>query len=319
LVASRPERKNSVSHALAFARSDGPPRPRGKPPADTAAAVAAVLDRPDRGLDYFEAKLAFDAVVDPSLDADAARAEVARLTGEARRLAGPAADDAGRVAALRTILYQAGPWNGHRPFAYDPGDPEGLRIANKLLPNYLSRRLGQCVSMPILFLILAERLGLDVALAHAPSHIFVRHRLPDGRTANLETTSGGHPAREDWIRASFPMSDRAIASGLYLRSLGRREAVVAMAGTILEHLADRGLLEESEATAALLLRHSPRDLHAMLSLATAQARMLERDFHAQYASPFLIPAPLRPRHALLAHSNRILFAAAEALGWEEPR
>jgi hypothetical protein len=115
------------------------------------------------------------------------------------------------------------------------------------------------------------------------------------------------------------MSDRAIASGLYLRSLGRREAVVAMAGTILEHLTGQGRLEESEATAALLLRRSPRDLHAMLSLASARARMLERDFHARYASPFLIPAPLRPRHALLAHSNRMLFAAAEALGWEEPR
>jgi len=174
--------------------------------------------------------------------------------------------------------------------------------------------------MPILFLVLGERLGLDVSLALAPSHIFVRHRLPDGRTASLETTSGGHPARDEWIRACFPMSERAIASGLYLRSLGRREAVVAMAGTVNEHLTDQGRLEETEATAKLLLlRHSPRDLHAMLTLATARTRMLERDFHSKFRSPFLIPAALRPRYAMLTHSCRKLAAVAEALGWEEPR
>lgn len=223
------------------------------------------------------------------------------------------------VAALRTVLREAGPWNHHRPFAYDPDDPEGARIANNLLANYLSRRLGQCVSMPILFLVIGERLGLDLSLALAPSHIFVRHRLRDGRTANLETTSGGHPARAEWIRATFPMSDRAIESGLYLRSLGRREAVVVMAGIVLEHLADQGRLEEAEATAALLLRHSPRDLHAMLTLASVQARMLQRDFLSRYRSPFLIPAALRARCARLTQSNRTLFAAAEALGWEEPR
>nr|MDP8994478.1 hypothetical protein [Pseudomonadota bacterium] len=49
-----------------------------------AAAVAAVLDRTDEALDYLDAKLAFDALVDPSLDGHRAREEVARLAEEGR-------------------------------------------------------------------------------------------------------------------------------------------------------------------------------------------------------------------------------------------
>jgi hypothetical protein len=71
--------------------------------------------------------------------------------------------------------------------------------------------------MPILFLIIADR--LDVALVCAPNHIFVRYAAPDGHVFNLETTSGAHPARLDWFRQEMPMSDRALSSGLYMRSI----------------------------------------------------------------------------------------------------
>lgn len=54
--------------------------------------------------------------------------------------------------------------------------------------------------MPILFLILGDRLGLDMALASAPLHMFVRWRDSSGRTLSLETTSGAHPARDAWFR-----------------------------------------------------------------------------------------------------------------------
>ena len=103
-------------------------------------------------------------------------------------------------------------------FDYDMSDPDGARLPNKLLHNYLRHRLGQCVSMPILFLILGERLELNVALARAPAHFFIRYTAPDGKAWNLETTSGAHPARLDWFRQNMPMSERALESGLYMRA-----------------------------------------------------------------------------------------------------
>jgi regulator of sirC expression with transglutaminase-like and TPR domain len=195
---------------------------RTNPPA-IAAAVEAILSAPDADLDYAEAKLALDLLVDPWLNTDAARAELDRLTDAALRLAGPGAHPGQKLAALRGLIYEPGPWNEERPFAYDQSDPDGTFIPNKMLANYLARRVGNCVSMPVLFLILAERIGLDMALAAAPFHIFVRHCMPDGRIINLETTSGAHPARDEWYHQLAPMSDRALASGIICaRSTGAK-------------------------------------------------------------------------------------------------
>lgn len=311
-------RRQEMPAALVAGPSSGPSadllRGRREPPADPAGTVAAVLDRTEAELDYLDAKLAFDAVVDPSADKDAARAEVERLAGEALGLCGAGAASARRLAALRTVIYESGPWNGHRPFRYDHNGFKAIRP--KLLASYLSTRLGNCVSMPVLFLILAERLGLDVAFASAPCHLYVRHRDELGRVINLEPTSGAEPARDVWIRQNFRISDRAVESGLYMRSLPRREGIAAMAETVVHHLKEKRRWEEVVAVCEVVLRHSPRDIIALTNLGTACANILRAEFLDKYRSVFLIPVPLRARYSLLLHKNHEAFAKAEALGWE---
>lgn len=168
--------------------------------------------------------------------------------------------------------------------------------------------------MPVLFLILAERLGLEVALASAPHHIFVRHHLSEGRIGNLETTSGAHPARDSWYRRNFPMTDRALVNGLYMRSLGRREGVALMASTVMESLASRQRHDDVIAVAGAILRHDSRADYALLAQASAYGALIGA-FRARYPNPFLVPAHVRSRYHFLIERNRSLFAAAEALGW----
>jgi hypothetical protein len=135
--------------------------------------------------------------------------------------------------------------------------------------------------MPILFLILADRLGLDMALAEAPLHMFVRWRDESGGTLNLETTSGAHPARDAWFRHNMPMTDLALANGLYMRSLGRREGVTLMAHTLLESLMVQSRYGDVIEVADVILGHGRRDVYAMLKKATAartsSARSSRRD------------------------------------------
>lgn len=280
-----------------------------------AAALAAVLAWPERELDYADAKLAIDQLADPRLDIVGAAAELDRLTKAASALFGPAAGPNARLLALRRLIYEAGPWNDRRPFAYDHDDPLGQSPRSRLLPVYLATRLGNCVSMPILFLILADRLALDMSLASAPLHIFVRWRDSSGGTLNLETTSGAHPARDVWFRKNMPMTDLALANGLYMRSLGRGEGVALMAHTLLERLMDQGRHADAIEVADVILGHSPRDVYAMLKKATACGHIIRTDFEAHYPHPFLIPMPQRLRYLELARLNRELFATAERLGW----
>lgn len=265
--------------------------------------------------DFSSAKLAFDSLVNPSLDGAPVSRVVDRLSEHARELAGANADDTHKLAAVRTVIYQPGAWNDNRPFAYDMRDPLGRDIQNKLLATYVRRRLGNCVSMPILFLILADRLGLNVGLATAPHHVFVRYTTPAGRAVNLETTSGGHPARDVWYRENMPMTDAAIANGIYMRTLSRRESVAHMAMIVVELLAGSQRHQDVIDVTGTILEHSPNDIAALLYQASAYGAMFTQEFEQRYPTPGSIPPELHGRHMMLAEMNASLFARAEALGW----
>lgn len=283
---------------------------------DPAAVVRAALDVPEAALDYGAAKLAFDRLIDPATaDIDVA-GRLDQLEATARRLAGPGAGPDARLAALRRSLYEPGPWNEGRPFAYDQADPLGYGIANKLLANYLTTRRGNCVSMPALMLILGERLGLPVALAQAPAHVFLRYRDERGREHNLETTSGAHPARDAWYREQMPMSDRSVASGLYLSSLSRPDGVALLATTVLEHLRAEHRWQALLDTALAILAHVPRDATSLIfcGLAYEQFRMELAD---RFSSALLVPPLLRVHWQMLVQRRDLAFDAALALGWEE--
>lgn len=166
-------------------------------PADT---VRAVLAAPDSELSYERAKLTFDALIAPELEVEdnwaAVTAEIDQLASAADRIAA-GGSDVDKLKAARQVIYEAGAWNANRPFVYDHDDPYGQTLRNKLLATYLDTRRGNCVSMPILQLIVAERLGLNVSLSTAPLHVFMRYTNPtNGRSIAIESTSGGHPARE---------------------------------------------------------------------------------------------------------------------------
>lgn len=283
--------------------------------ADPVATVRAALSVDDAGLDYGQAKLAFDQLVEPANDGDVL-AQLNRMADDARRLAGPSATPDATFAALRRLIYDAGPWNDGRPFAYDMGDPLGQRIGNKLLATYLATRRGNCISMPVLLLILADKLGLDMALATAPLHVFLRYRSESGRVHNIEATSGGHPARDKWYYEQTPMTDLAIANGLYMRSLTKREGVASMATTVLEHLIGQSRFTEALGVSEAILQHAPRDSYTMVKRGTVFGEMMQAEFTRKYRIPALIPVPLRSRYLMLARKNYSAFETAEALGWE---
>lgn len=252
---------------------------------DPVAAIRQALSAPDHDLDYLQAKLAFDGVIDPALDVDMVIDSVGRLVDQARRLAGPDAPEAVRLGTGRKLLFDAGPWNDDRPIEYDHTDPFGRSRPNKLLHYVLEHRLGQCVSMPILFLIIADKLGLDVGLCSAPEHMFVRYTDPSGRVINIEATSGGHPARDSFIREQSPMSDRSIESGLYMRTLGRRESIALMASTVIEHLARQRRYRELIETAEIILRHDFRSETTLVHFGSAFGRLADA-YDERYGSPF---------------------------------
>lgn len=81
--------------------------------------------------------------------------------------------------------------SGHKPFSYDFKDNTGEKdYRNAFVTKCLATGTGQCASLPIVYLLLAEALGTTAYLSIAPQHTFIKYRDKDGNIVNYEPTTG---------------------------------------------------------------------------------------------------------------------------------
>jgi len=281
--------------------------------------VKTILQQPESIMDLAVVKLTIDKMIEPSIDINANLKKIDSIVVQILAMAGSNSSSNAKLLALKRYLYEKGPWNNNEPYQYDFADPRGTKINNKLLPTYLATKKGNCVSMPFLFVVLGQRLGLDVSASTAPEHYFVKYTDPDvGITYNLETTSGANPTRDMWYRQEMPMTDEAIANGIYLQALTKRETAALMATILAENFAERREPEKVIAIADAVLPFYPKNIGLILGKGSAYSRLIKRDFEAKYPRPVDIPATEVPYFHFLAAQNRFWFAKAESLGWQQP-
>lgn len=280
--------------------------------------LQAIFELPDDEIDLARVKLTIDQMIDRSIDVEHALKQIDAMVSTLQQQFPFKSNNQEKLEALRRYLHQPGPWNDARPFSYDLDDPFGHNLNNKLLTSYLSTRKGNCVSMPVLFVILGQRIGRDVTLAAAPEHIFVKYRDEAGNLYNLETTSGAEFARDVWIRQSMPMTDEAIAKGAYMRPLSKREAAVLMSNILSEFYAARNQELERAHLAQLQLKHDPISIMAVLNMASVYSKTL-----SSYRSRMLfmaLPDPNEEREIYIQLQQKLNYwhAQALALGWRHP-
>jgi regulator of sirC expression with transglutaminase-like and TPR domain len=280
--------------------------------------VRSVLATTDTRIDLARAKLMLDRTVDPATDVDGSLRQIASIAETIKTMTGASATPIEKLAAVRRYLYVAGSWNQFRAYAYDRADPLGTNIREKLLANYLNTRIGNCVSLPILFIILGDRLGVHVTASTVPFHVLARY-VDDakGKAFNIEATSGGYPARDAWYREKLPMTDEAVRNGVYLKTLSKRETVAVMAEIVLEHLMAQKRFHEVPPISDLIMDAYPQDTSALLAKGSAYAGLIQVEFRSRFPTPADIPLDLRATYMMYAQENRTAFAKAEALGWRE--
>lgn len=101
------------------------------------------------------------------------------------------------------------------PFSYDFIDIFGNNDQTKgFVTKLLNTKTGQCHSLPLLYLILAEELNANAYLAFAPNHSYVKFGN-QYYSFNFETTNGTF-VTDEWIVASGYISPTAIKNQLYL-------------------------------------------------------------------------------------------------------
>ena len=80
----------------------------------------------------------------------------------------------------------------HSPYGYDYDDYAGEKdMRNLFLTKCLATGYGQCSSMPAVYLVLAEALGVKAYLSLAPYYSFIKYPDNSGFIVNYEPTSIG--------------------------------------------------------------------------------------------------------------------------------
>ncbi|WP_275789089.1 transglutaminase family protein [Pararhizobium gei] len=243
------------------------------------------------------------------------KAAIERMAMDVKAMAGEGAKSTEKLVALKRYLYEGGAWNENRPFQYDFADPLGEKPANRLLRRYLTTRRGNCITMPMLMVFVGQRSGLKMTLAEAPLHVFIKYTDDDGVVWNLEPTNGGGFTRDVWYRQKLPMSDKAVANGVYLRALSHEEAAVLIASFLVEHQIDAGDFEGAIAVSDVLLRHYPTFAYGLVKKGSAYAGLLRRELAGKYTRMEDIPADLKAKADQWYGQNMQAFAKAEAMGW----
>lgn len=269
------------------------------------------------GRDVLDVKLAIDAMLEPSARIDESRAAVNELSTTLLPWAKGARTSHDKLKVLRRFIYEAGPWNSYRPFVYDMADPSGKNPNNQMLTSYLQTRLGNCVTMPILVMILGRRLGLRMTLVDAPSHVFVKFTDDLGKEWNLEATSGAGYTRDVWYRQNISMKDEAVTNGTYLRALGDEEVKALMLSSLASKELKIGSPENAIVIANVMLRHAPRLVLGWLYRGSAYGKLLRRDITEPFPDLAFLPPDIRAYAETLYRQNLADFAQAEALGWTE--
>ncbi|MGE4347732.1 MAG: hypothetical protein AB7D46_10010, partial [Flavobacteriaceae bacterium] len=143
-------------------------------------------------------------------------------------------DKVNKYAAIYTIMCQSTPvifgkdTLKIKPFTYDFEDVFGHReLSNLFVSKLLDTQKGNCNSMPYLYKILAEELGVDANLALAPNHIYIKHNIKSLGWYNTELTSGIFP-QDSWLMASGFIHLDAIQNGVFMKALNNKESLALL-------------------------------------------------------------------------------------------
>jgi hypothetical protein len=116
---------------------------------------------------------------------------------------------------------------------YDFDDFMGKKDWSKMFVwKLLSTNKGQCHSMPLEYLMIAEQLGANAYLSLAPEHSFIKFADKNGNIMSFETTNG-NLVSGTWLTQSGYITAQALENKMYLDTLSQRNLYAQMLSDLL--------------------------------------------------------------------------------------
>lgn len=137
----------------------------------------------DENIDLVRAALAIARTEYPSLDIEAYVSRVDELARLAKARISDPGDAARTIANLNHTLFREAGLRGNRDDYYDP--------RNSFLNDVLDRRLGIPITLALIYMEVARRLGFPLFGVGMPGHFLLKHYDMDGRETLVDCFNGG--------------------------------------------------------------------------------------------------------------------------------
>ncbi|MGH2666307.1 hypothetical protein [Flavobacterium sp.] len=111
----------------------------------------------------------------------------------------------------------------HFPIKYDFEDYWGRQNWSKMfVTKLLKTNTGQCHSMPLLYLTLAEQIGAEAYLSNSPNHSYIKFQDEKGKCYNLELTNGMLTVPSFILNNGY-ITAEAIQNKIYMQNLTKQQ------------------------------------------------------------------------------------------------
>jgi regulator of sirC expression with transglutaminase-like and TPR domain len=215
--------------------------------------LSALVSGPDGEVSLAEAALVFARHEYPQLNVDAYLRELDAL---ASRLRGRLPADAAKahiIAMLNHFMFSDLGYSANRANYYDP--------RNSFLNEVMDRRTGIPITVSIVYVEIARRVGLALAGVSFPGHFLVKCVTEQGVIV-LDPYNGGVSLSEEELRERLTqMSGSQLASraplGVLLKAATKREILVRLARNLKGVYSEAGELEKALAVINLILAVMP--------------------------------------------------------------
>lgn len=156
-------------------------------------------------------------------------------------------------------------------FSVDKTSSASKNPENLFLNSVLNRKKGRCVGLSILYLTIAERIGLPLYGVSVPGHFFVRYEDKKNRI-NIETTNKGRLFPDNYWRKIHKIPE----SSFYLKSLSKKETIGVFLKNFGKTYADKRMLDKAIIQYKRVLTINPDDaeIHNNLGVVYGEKRML---------------------------------------------
>jgi hypothetical protein len=152
----------------------------------------------------------------------------------------------------------------HLPYGYDFNDFAGNKDWSKqFVSKLLTTKKGQCHSLPLLYLILAQELGAKAYLSYAPEHTYVRIQDEEGFWYNVELTNQMLTS-ESFVLGSGFIKTEALRSGIYMDTINHKQQVAnTLADLAQGYYRKFGYDEFVHQCVETTLKYQPNNIHAI--------------------------------------------------------